>query len=80
VERLADSGLRERITRLWVSLWRERAPGSEPERAAYLLRPVTELAAAVTYQRFLDHIEVTERVYHAHDPADRLQAAAAATR
>ena len=51
-----------------------RASGG-PERAAYLLGPVAELAAAATYQRFLDHIEVTERVYHAHDPADRLRAA-----
>jgi hypothetical protein len=36
---------------------------------------VAELAAAATYQRFLDHIEETERVYHQHDPADRLRAA-----
>ena len=74
-ERLVDPGLRQRIRELWASLWRELAPGSEPERAAYLLGPVTELAAAATYQRFLDHIEETERVYHAHDPADRLRAA-----
>jgi Phosphotransferase enzyme family len=74
-ERLTDPGLRERATRLWTDLWRERAPDSEPERAAYLLGPVAALAAATTYQRFLDHIEATERVYHAPDPADRLRAA-----
>ena len=39
---------------------------------------ISQLAAAATYQRFLDHIEVTERVYHALDPADRLRAAIAA--
>ena len=75
VERLTDPAMRERVTALWASLWRELAPVSDPERAAYLLGPVTELAAAATYQRFLDHIEETERVYHAHDPADRLRAA-----
>jgi len=74
-ERLADSELRERVTRLWAGRWRELAPGSDPERAAYLLGPVAELAAAATYQRFLDHIEATERVYHATDPAERLRAA-----
>jgi Ser/Thr protein kinase RdoA (MazF antagonist) len=75
VERLASSVARERISALWAGLWRELVPGSEPERAAYLLGPVAQLAAAATYQRFLDHIEVTERVYHRRDPADRLRAA-----
>jgi hypothetical protein len=72
---LADLGLRERIAQLWAGLWREAVPGSDPGRAAYLLAPVAELSAAATYQRFLDHIEATERVYHAPDPADRLRAA-----
>jgi aminoglycoside phosphotransferase (APT) family kinase protein len=80
VERLADRGLRDRISRLWVDLWRELAPGSEPGRAAYLLEPVALLTAAAAYQRFLDHIEVTERVYHALDPADRLRAAVRVSR
>ena len=80
VERLADPNLRERIANLWAGLWRKSVPGSEPRRAASLLAPVAELAAAATYQRFLDHIEVTERVYHAHDPSDRLRAAVRAGR
>ncbi|HEY6743914.1 MAG TPA: aminoglycoside phosphotransferase family protein [Lapillicoccus sp.] len=75
VERLADPSLRERIAQLWAGLWREAVPGGDPGRAAALLAPVAELAAAATYQRFLDHIEATERVYHAPDPADRLRAA-----
>ena len=70
--------VRERISALWTRLWAEQVPGSDPARAAYLLGPVAQLAAAATYQRFLDHIEVTERVYHALDPADRLRAAVAA--
>ena len=78
VERLADPELRERISALWTQLWAEQVPDSDPARAAYLLGPVAQLAAAATYQRFLDHIEVTERVYHALDPADRLRAAVAA--
>jgi hypothetical protein len=78
VERLADPGQRERISELWAGLWAELVPGSDPARAAYLLGPVAQLAAAATYQRFLDHIESTERVYHALDPVDRLRAAIAA--
>ena len=78
VERLADPALRERISGLWAALWAELVPGGEPARAAYLLGPVAQLAAATSYQRFLDHIEATERVYHALDPADRLRAAVAA--
>jgi hypothetical protein len=41
---------------------------------------VSELAAAAAYSRFLDHIENTERVYHAQDPVERLQAALHAVR
>jgi aminoglycoside phosphotransferase (APT) family kinase protein len=78
VERLADPALRERISGLWAALWAQLVPGSDPARAAYLLGPVAQLAAAATYQRFLDHIEATERVYHALDPVDRLRAAIAA--
>jgi Phosphotransferase enzyme family len=78
VERLADPALRERISGLWTALWAELVPGSDPARAAYLLGPVGQVAAATSYQRFLDHIEATERVYHALDPVDRLRAALAA--
>ncbi|MEP6650324.1 MAG: aminoglycoside phosphotransferase family protein [Lapillicoccus sp.] len=78
VERLADPGLRDRTSRLWATLWQDLVPGSDPARAAYLLGPVAQLAAAAAYQHFLDHIETTERVYHALDPADRLRAAIAA--
>jgi hypothetical protein len=78
VERLADPLQRERISALFSGLWTNQVPGSDPARAAYLLGPAAQLAAAATYQRFLDHIEATERVYHALDPADRLRAAIAA--
>ncbi len=61
----------------WQSRWSFLVPGSDPARAAEMLEPVAQLRAAATYQRFLDHIEATERVYHDHDPVDRFRAAIA---
>lgn len=77
VERLDGTALRERTRDHWVGAWKQAVPGSDPARALALLGPVAELVAAVTYQGFLDHIEVTERVYHRRDPIDRLRAALA---
>lgn len=31
----------------------------------------------MTYQRFLEHVEETERAHHRHDPVDHLRAALA---
>ncbi|MDQ2782258.1 MAG: aminoglycoside phosphotransferase family protein, partial [Actinomycetota bacterium] len=75
VERLPDDDLRRRTSRLWAEQWRRHVPGADPVRAAELLRPVAELGAALTYQRFLDHIEATEWIYHEGDPASRIRAA-----
>ena len=75
VERLEGPGLQARTREHWVRQWRRRVPGSDAARAARLMAPVAELVAAATYQRFLDHIEETERVYHDHDPVDRFRAA-----
>jgi len=77
VERLEGDALRERTTTAWVEAWRRAVPGSDPARALTLLAPVAELVAAATYQRFLEHIEATERVYHARDPLNHLGAALA---
>jgi Ser/Thr protein kinase RdoA (MazF antagonist) len=52
----------------WSELWRQAVPGSDPDRAATLLSPVSALRQAVTYQLFLDNIEPAERVYHHTDP------------
>ncbi len=79
VERLDGAPLRSRVRARWSARWRSAVPGSDPERADRLLAPVAELAAAATYQRFLDHIEESERVYHVHDPVDRFRAALSAT-
>jgi Ser/Thr protein kinase RdoA (MazF antagonist) len=56
--------------------WRSAAPGCEPRRALELLGPVAALRAAVVYQRFLDAIEESERVYHRTDPGHWLRRAA----
>ena len=55
--------------------WRRIAPGSDPERAADLLRPVLPLLAAVMYADFCAGIEPDERVYHESDIARMLRRA-----
>lgn len=60
----------------WAARWRSLVPGSDPERAARLLRPVAALRQAVVYRRFLDAIEPSERVYHRGDPERWLGTAA----
>jgi len=47
--------------------WRRLVPGSDPRRAWDALRPLAVLRGAVVFQRFLDGIEPTERVYHCDD-------------
>jgi len=51
----------------WDRAWTEAAPGCDPARSGSLLRPVAALREAWVYQRFLDGIEPTERVYHRDD-------------
>jgi aminoglycoside phosphotransferase (APT) family kinase protein len=60
----------------WLRTWEQAWPGSEPERAWRLLRPLAALRFAVVYQHFLDNIEASERVYHEQDVLPALQAAA----
>ena len=76
VERLDDAD-RAVVTDRWAARWREAVPGCEPERAAALLEPVDALQRAAVYLMFLDNIEPSERVYHAADPAEWLERAAA---
>ncbi len=52
----------------WSARWREAAPHSDPQRATELLAPIASARQAVIYQKFLDAIEPSERVYHANDP------------
>jgi len=51
----------------WSDRWRASRPGSDPLRAADLLRPVAALRNAAVYARFLDNIEPAEHTYHRLD-------------
>ncbi|RKT08936.1 phosphotransferase family enzyme [Streptomyces sp. 1114.5] len=64
-------------TEVWAQAWRRHAPGSDPLRALELAEPLYHLSYALRYQEFLDHIEPSERPYHAGDPAAELRAALA---
>jgi hypothetical protein len=63
----------------WAYRWEKSVPGSDPRRAAQLLRPVAALRGAVAYAGFLDAIEPSEWPYHAADIPDCLATAVAAT-
>jgi Ser/Thr protein kinase RdoA (MazF antagonist) len=79
LERVAPED-RPAVLAEWSRLWREAVPGSDPDRAATLLAPITALRQAVIYTRFLAAIEPSERVYHASDPGTWLRRAALAAR
>lgn len=72
---------REQVVQAPAAAWRQHLPGSEPLRARAPITVIGCLLSAVTYQRFLDRIEPSERVYHQDDPAQEVRAALlAATR
>ena len=60
----------------WIEQWIAAAPGSDPARATMLIEPLGALRLAMIYQRFLDGIEETERVYHRSDVPTQLRDAA----
>jgi hypothetical protein len=57
----------DRLTAAWSARWRARVPGSDPDRALALLRPVVALRSAAIYADFLAGIEPAEHPYHAED-------------
>ncbi|MEP7040962.1 MAG: phosphotransferase [Chloroflexota bacterium] len=59
--------------RHWHDAWFRAKPGSDPEQASALLRPVAAARQALIYQKFLDGIEPSERPYHQADPAGWLR-------
>jgi hypothetical protein len=61
--------------RAWADRWRASAPGSDPQRAVDLLRPVAALRGAVAYAGFVADIEPAEWPYHAGDVPANLAAA-----
>jgi Ser/Thr protein kinase RdoA (MazF antagonist) len=60
---------------IWVETWRSELPGSRPELALAPMAVLVHLVNALVYQRFLDNIEPSERVYHEDDPTTELRAA-----
>jgi hypothetical protein len=66
----------ETVRRTWHAEWTSAVPGSDPDRASRLLRPVAAARQALIYQVFLDGIEPSEHPYHAADPSDWLHRAA----
>jgi Phosphotransferase enzyme family len=75
LDRVAADSL-EIVRRHWHSEWARVIPGSDPDRASALLRPVAAARQALIYQGFLDGIEPSEWPYHAADPARWLHRAA----
>jgi hypothetical protein len=57
----------EPLLTAWAYRWEKTVPGSQPRRAAELLRPVAALRGAATYAAFLDAVEPSEWPYHAED-------------
>jgi hypothetical protein len=74
-EEYVPDAVRPRVRAAWVDAWRGEHPGANPARAAELIAPIAALRRAVIYQGFLDHIEPSERRYHASDVQDWLRAA-----
>lgn len=74
-ERYVPDEVRPHVHDGWIDAWKRVRPGSDPTRAETLIAPIEALRRAVIYQRFLDHIEPSERRYHESDVRDWLRAA-----
>jgi hypothetical protein len=74
-EEYVPDDVRPRVRAAWIDAWGAECPGSDPARAADVIAPIASLRRAVIYQGFLDHIESSERRYHASDVRDWLRAA-----
>jgi hypothetical protein len=59
----------------WGLRWRTAVPGSDPVRAAELMRPVAGLYGALIYSEFLARIEPAEHPYHRSDVPSSLRSA-----
>lgn len=68
-------GEAEELVAAWALRWRLAVPGSDPQRAAELMRPVEHLYEAGVYADFLANVEPAEYPYHAADVPDQLTAA-----
>ena len=68
-------GDRTGMVQAFVTAWQQAVPGCDARRAAELAAPLGPLLGAVTYRRFLDNIERSERPYHDGDPGRALRRA-----
>ncbi|MFB6720435.1 aminoglycoside phosphotransferase family protein [Kribbella sp. NPDC056345] len=66
---------REHAATVWAAAWQRHLPDSEPLRALAPMRVIALLTGSVMYQKFLDNIEPSERVYHEGDPAAGIRSA-----
>nr|WP_239062299.1 aminoglycoside phosphotransferase family protein [Streptomyces sp. SID13031] len=66
---------RDLAIQTWVAAWQQHLPGSDPLRALPPISILIHVLGALTYQRFLDNIEPSERIYHESDPTDEIRAA-----
>lgn len=76
--RWLPAGQRDAVETTWCDAWRSLVPASDPRRALRPTAVLGPLSNAVLYQRFLDNIEPSERVYHEGDPASELRRALSA--
>ncbi len=67
---------RDALADYWLRTWKQALPGSDPEQAWHLLRPLAALRTAAVYQHFLDNIEPSEWIYHEEDVRPALEIAA----
>jgi Ser/Thr protein kinase RdoA (MazF antagonist) len=74
MDRLPAAG-RAQARDVWTTAWKQHVPTAEPQRALAPTAVLVHLVYAVMYQRFLDNIEPSERIYHEGDPGAELQAA-----
>ncbi len=52
----------------WNQCWQAALPDADVEQAVELVTPIAAARMATIYQKFLDHIEPSERRYHQRDP------------
>ncbi|MET0424461.1 MAG: phosphotransferase [Actinoplanes sp.] len=71
-----DPAEQDEVLTAWAARWTRSVPGSDPRRAAELLRPVAALRDATVYAGFVAAIEPAEAPYHASDVPAALAAAA----
>ncbi|MFF1816962.1 hypothetical protein ACFVWG_06685 [Kribbella sp. NPDC058245] len=70
---------RDHVATVWAAAWKRHLRDSDPLRALAPMAVIAPLYGAVLYQKFLDNIEPSERVYHEGDPAAGIRTASVAS-